>query len=112
MSAPEPEAREAIRRAEWGRFVGVPHERLCERAAAAAAIVGPREKPDYLSAEWGAMQLRERQFWLNVSKLPRALAVKEWTQLHGNEQCVIRSNLYRAAARAAQIVGAGEAVAA
>lgn len=99
-----------MRRAAWGQFAGVPHDRLVERVAEAAAIVGRPVRPDPLAVSWDAMPDRERAFWLAASKQPKDYARKDWDKLPGDVACVLRANLWRAARRAAEILGAGDTV--
>lgn len=68
---------------------------------------------DGMAAEWRSMSIGERAFWLRVSKLPVGFAQQgEWRALSGHVRCTVKNNLWRAANRAAVILGAAGAASA
>lgn len=68
------------------------------------AILGGSFDP--MRREWDGMTNDERGFWLGAARLNRLSAGRLWTELSGDEQCRIKSALYRAAKRAELILRA------
>ncbi len=67
---------------------------------------------DGMADEWRAMDEREREFWLKVSRLSTRYATTAvWFALPGDVRATLKNNLYRAAQRARQIIGAAGAAA-
>lgn len=69
------------------------------------AIVGGEF--DAFAPTWRDMAIREREFWLDASRLPKRWAQRDkWQDIPGDVRCTLKNNLYRAAKRAESLIGA------